>query len=135
VDKYSKEIRTKMMSSVKSKNTKLETKVSKELWREGYRFRKNVKSLFGKPDLAIKKYKIVVFIDSCFWHGCELHCRMPKSNEDYWVSKIDRNKKRDKEVTNYYQNRGWSIVRLWEHQLRNDFEGCMRLITKSLQKK
>ncbi|OGI25396.1 MAG: hypothetical protein A2287_09455 [Candidatus Melainabacteria bacterium RIFOXYA12_FULL_32_12] len=68
-----------MMRAVKSKHTRLEDIVVNELHKRGLRFRRNVKDLKGKPDIAIKKYKIVIFIDSCFWHGCKKHCRMPKS--------------------------------------------------------
>ena len=121
-DNVSKELRTKTMRAIRSKKTKLEEIVSKELWNRGIRFRKNVNSLYGKPDIAIKKHRVVIFIDSCFWHGCELHCRLPKSNKEYWVKKINRNKQRDKEVTNYYQNLDWTILRIWEHELKENFQ-------------
>ena len=121
-DNVSKELRTKTMRAIRSKKTKLEEIVSKELWNRGIRFRKNVNSLYGKPDIAIKKHRVVIFIDSCFWHGCELHCRLPKSNKEYWVNKINRNKQRDKEVTNYYQNLDWTILRIWEHELKENFQ-------------
>ncbi|WP_356948169.1 hypothetical protein [Fictibacillus fluitans] len=71
------------MRSIKSVS-KLEEIVSKELWRRGFRFRRNVKDLFGKPDFAIKKYKVVIFIDSCFWHNCPVHGHLPKTNVEYW---------------------------------------------------
>ncbi len=79
------------MQSISSSHTKLENEILKNLWKNGLRFRGNVKNLLGKADLAIKKYKLVVFIDSCFWHGCSLHCRMPASNKDYWKKKVERN--------------------------------------------
>lgn len=82
-DTFSKEQRRKNMQAIKSRS-KLEDKVTKELWNRGIRFRKNVKGLFGKPDIAIKKHKIVIFIDSCFWHACEKHGNKPKSNTEYW---------------------------------------------------
>ncbi|WP_053375553.1 very short patch repair endonuclease [Paenibacillus sp. FJAT-27812] len=119
-DNLSPEDRTKNMSAIRSSRTKIEDKVCSELWSRGYRFRRNVSGLFGKPDIAIKKYKLVIFIDSCYWHGCEIHGNMPKSNQEYWLKKLKRNKERDNEVTNYYQNRGWSIMRIWEHQLKRD---------------
>ncbi|WP_412728501.1 hypothetical protein [Geobacillus stearothermophilus] len=71
------------MKAIKSRS-QLEDTVSKALWREGYRFRKNDKTLLGKPDISIKKYKVAIFIDSCFWHGCPLHGNMPESNREYW---------------------------------------------------
>lgn len=92
VDTVSKERRREIMQSVRSQSS-LENLVSRELWRRGIRFRKNVRSLFGTPDIAIKKYKIVIFIDSCFWHACELHGRLPKSNQEFWKKNwIETNK-------------------------------------------
>ena len=83
------------MQSIKSENTRMEEAVCKALWHKGLRFRRNVKGLKGKPDIAIKKYKIAIFLDSCFWHGCEKHFIMPKSNVEYWCRKINRNLERD----------------------------------------
>ncbi|MGP8317844.1 very short patch repair endonuclease, partial [Bacillus subtilis] len=116
-DNVSKEKRSNTMKAVKSKNTKIEKVVSKEIWGRGIRFRKNVKNLEGKPDIAIKKYKIVIFIDSCFWHGCPLHGRIPKSNVEFWNNKIKRNIERDKSINQYYRRKGWNILRIWEHDL------------------
>ena len=133
VDSLTKEARSKNMQAIKSNNTNLELKLSKEIWNEGIRFRKNSKKLFGKPDISIKKYKIVIFIDSCFWHGCELHYRIPKSNEDFWYKKIHRNIERDKQVTDYYKIKGWYILRVWEHQIKDDFEGAKQMIISFIQ--
>ncbi|MEC1687612.1 very short patch repair endonuclease [Bacillus mojavensis] len=117
MDNVSKEKRSNTMKAVKSKNTKIEKVVSKEIWGRGIRFRKNVRNLKGKPDIAIKKYKIVIFIDSCFWHGCPLHGRIPKSNVEFWNNKIKRNIERDKSINHYYTRKGWNILRIWEHDL------------------
>lgn len=119
VDNMSKEDRTKTMKSIRSQS-ELENRVTRELWRRGYRFRKNVKSLFGKPDISIQKYKIVIFIDSCFWHVCPIHSNRPKNNQEYWEKKLLRNQQRDKEVNNYYLKNGWNIKRIWEHEIKND---------------
>ena len=127
-DTVSKKVRSRIMKSIRSNRTKLEEKVSSELWKRGYRFRRNVNNLFGTPDIAIKKYRVVIFIDSCFWHGCKDHCRMPKSNKEFWVEKIEKNKRRDKEVTDYYRQNGWFILRIWEHDLVNDFQGSINRI-------
>lgn len=83
VDKITPEQRRKIMQAIKSKS-KMEDLVAKELWKSNIRYRRNVKTLFGKPDIAIKKYKVVIFIGSCFWHHCPLHTRMPKSNIEFW---------------------------------------------------
>lgn len=112
------------MQAIKASGTKIETILCHALWHKGIRFRKNVKNLPGKPDIAIKKYKIVIFLDSCFWHKCPLHFKRPESNNSYWDKKIERNVFRDKEVNNYYNSNGWHILRIWEH--------CLK--TKELQK-
>jgi DNA mismatch endonuclease (patch repair protein) len=81
------------------------------------RYRKNATGYFGKPDVVLKKRKTVVFVDSCFWHGCPKHCRLPSTNKAYWREKIERNKRRDREVARHYKRTGWRCVRVWEHDL------------------
>ncbi|MFN0224067.1 very short patch repair endonuclease [Paenibacillus sp. KR2-11] len=135
VDNLSKEARSKNMRAIRSTGTKLEATVSKELWRRGIRFRKNVKGLMGKPDIAIKKYKLVVFVDSCFWHVCDIHFRMPKSNLDYWEAKIERNRKRDRAVNAYYQEIGWTVLRFWDHEVKDDINGVIDSISKVIEAK
>lgn len=103
------------MGKIKSKETKLEKDFRKILWREGVRYRKNSSGYFGKPDIVIASKKLVIFIDSCFWHGCEKHCRVPEANRDYWLEKIKRNKERDGLVTRFYRKNLWKIMRIWEH--------------------
>ncbi|WP_213531055.1 very short patch repair endonuclease [Paenibacillus sp. J45TS6] len=120
MDNLNPETRRKNMKAIRSTHTKLEDKVCNELWKRGYRFRRNVRSLYGNPDIAIKKYKIVIFIDSCFWHGCSVHGNTPKSNQEYWIMKLNRNVERDRMVTDYYIKKGWAILRIWEHQLKKD---------------
>ena len=80
-DTVSKRKRSEIMSKVKSKDTKIEVEVRKAIWKAGIRYRKNPKGYFGKPDLVLKKRKIVIFIDSCFWHGCKKHCRLPSTRK------------------------------------------------------
>lgn len=127
-DNLSPEIRRKAMQAIQSKGTGLENKISKALWHMGLRFRRNAADLRGKPDISIKKRKVVVFIDSCFWHGCELHYRIPGTNQEYWINKINRNKQRDLETTQYYQDIGWSILRVWEHEIKKDPQGVVKQI-------
>jgi len=128
-DKFSRAIRRKTMQAVRSRDTELEKIVLKSLYHQGIRYRKNVRDLPGKPDIAIKKSKIVIFIDSCFWHGCEIHFRLPETNREYWQLKIERNKVRDLKTTAYYLTNGWHLQRIWEHELKQDFQGVMRKIT------
>ena len=123
MDTVSREKRSEMMSRVKNRDSKIEILFRKELWKQGFRYRKNSGKHFGKPDIVLPKYKTVVFIDSCFWHGCKKHCRLPSTRQKFWTEKIERNKKRDKEVNRYYKKMDWKIVRVWEHDLKKkDFK-------------
>lgn len=124
----SKADRTKTMKAIRSQS-KLENRLTKELWRKGFRFRKNEKTLFGKPDISIKKYKIAIFIDSCFWHVCPIHSTEPKSNQEYWKKKLLRNQLRDIEVNNYYIENGWNLKRVWEHDIKQDLDATVKDIT------
>ncbi|OOC58737.1 very short patch repair endonuclease [Paenibacillus ihbetae] len=133
-DIVSKKTRSKMMSSVRS-SSKLEDRICSDLWNAGFRFRRNVKKLFGKPDIAIQKYKIVIFIDSCFWHYCDIHGQIPQQNSDFWTSKLSRNKERDHEVTQYYKERGWNILRIWEHDLKQNYSSTFQYIQKFICEK
>jgi DNA mismatch endonuclease (patch repair protein) len=128
-DKFSKEIRRKTMQAVRSRNTKLENAVMRILFHRGIRYRRNVRDLPGKPDIAIKRSKIVIFIDSCFWHGCKTHFRLPETNREYWRLKIERNRARDLKTTEYYLANGWHLKRIWEHELKKDFEKTMEKVT------
>ncbi|WP_419392711.1 very short patch repair endonuclease [Cytobacillus praedii] len=127
-EKITKEQRSRNMRAIKSQS-KLENKVSKALWNKGFRFRKNAK-MFGRPDISIKKYKIVIFIDSCFWHSCPIHGNMPKSNQEYWTKKLARNKSRDEEVSRFYFEYGWKVLRFWEHEFKQDFEAAVDSIAE-----
>ena len=113
---------------IRSEDSKIETLFRKELWRNSFRYRKNSGKYFGKPDIILKKHKAVIFIDSCFWHGCEQHCRVPTAHKTYWAQKITRNITRDKEVSKHYKNRGWKIFRVWEHNLKNNPRKIVKII-------
>jgi DNA mismatch endonuclease, patch repair protein len=126
------EQRSKIMSSIRAVS-KLESLVTHELWKKGYRFRRNVRGMIGTPDIAIKKYKVVIFIDSCFWHFCPIHGRLPKSNIDFWKKKLERNQERDKEYTQYYLQRRWHIMRIWEHEIRKDFDNTIDKIATFIE--
>ena len=120
------------MQNIRSTNTKMEILVRSELHKLGYRFRKNVKSLIGKPDIVFPKYKVVVFLDSCFWHMCPYHFNIPKTNKEYWLPKLQRNKTRAKEVNIKLKKDGWTVVRIWEHAVNNDRELIIHKIIMSL---
>ncbi|MBE7703871.1 MAG: very short patch repair endonuclease [Cyanobacteria bacterium SIG28] len=133
MDKHTKEQRHKNMQAVKAQGTNLENLVVNFLWQKGYRFRKNVKDLEGKPDIAIKKYKLVIFIDSCFWHKCPLHYKAPATNFEFWENKISKNQQRDDYVTNYYLAKKWNILRIWEHELKEDFDITLQKVINFIE--
>jgi len=118
MDIFSKKKRSEIMSKVKNKDSKIEVEFRKKLWKAGFRYRKNSAKYFGKPDIVLPKYKTVIFIDSCFWHGCKKHGTIPDTRKDFWSAKIERNKTRDKEVSRYYKKEKWKIFRIWEHDLK-----------------
>ena len=118
-DTLTQEQRRRCMSHIRSKNTKPEILVRHELFRRGYRYRINVSKLPGKPDIVLPKYKTVIFINGCFWlghEGCK-HFVQPKSNVEYWKSKILRNQQRDKETILKLQQLGWKVVIIWECEI------------------
>ncbi len=122
MDNHTKEVRSYNMSRIKSINSKPEELVRKYLFSQGLRYRKNVKRLPGKPDIVLSKYKTIVFVNGCFWHGHK-GCRyfvMPKSNTEYWNKKIDNNVKRDELVYQQLLELGWNILVVWECELKRD---------------
>ena len=116
-DKFTKEQRSEIMSRVHSADTTPEIKVRKLLHSMGYRFRLHRADLPGKPDIVLPKYKAVVFVNGCFWHGCPTcrHAKIrPASNADYWNRKLDRNMARDRENYAALESMGWRVVVVWE---------------------
>lgn len=134
-DDLTPEQRRKNMQAIRSKDTTIELRLRKALWKHGIRYRKNYKKLIGKPDIAITKYKIVVFCDSDFWHGYDWENRNQriKSNRDYWVPKIERNMERDREVTDTLQDEGWLVLRFWEWQIRKHLDECVETVLQSIE--
>ena len=127
MDDLTPEQRKKNMQAIRSKDTTIELALRKALWQKGIRYRKNYKGLIGKPDIVITKYRIVVFCDSDFWHGYDWENRKSriKSNQEYWIPKIERNMKRDKEVTAVLIEQGWIVLRFWEHSIKKNLESCL----------
>lgn len=125
------------MKQVKNKDTQIEMILRRELWHRGLRYRKNVKSIFGKPDIAFIAKKIAVFCDSEFWHGYDWETRKNdiKSNREFWIPKIERNIQRDKEVTNILQSEGWTVIRLWGNEIKKNLEYCVDIIEKAVKEK
>ena len=120
------------MKQVKSKGSEIEVLLQKELWRRGLRYRKNVKSIEGKPDIAFIGKKIAVFCDSEFWHGYDWENRKNdfKSNTEFWISKIERTMQRDKEVTQKLQSEGWIVLRFWGKEIKKNLAECADLVER-----
>jgi DNA mismatch endonuclease, patch repair protein len=120
MDRVDKATRSQVMSTVRSRNTRLEEKLVAILLDAGLKgFTRYADGLPGTPDVAFMDEKVVVFLDSCFWHGCPKHLRRPSSNTEYWQSKIDRNIRRDRRQRAALRRLGWSAIRVWEHDLPN----------------
>lgn len=125
------------MAANKSQNTKPEMIARKYLWSLGFRYRINDKRLPGKPDIVLTRYKTVIFIHGCFWHGHEdcIYFRMPKTNVDFWTNKIERNRKRDIETREKLRQMGWRTMIIWECQLKKEIrQKTLEEMTNLLQK-
>lgn len=122
MDVHDKKTRSYNMSQIKGKNTKPEELVRKYLFSQGFRYRKNDKRLPGSPDIVLPKYKTVIFVNGCFWHGHE-GCKYfvwPKSNQVFWKNKIETNIARDKKQTKALEELGWKVVVVWECELKKE---------------
>lgn len=126
-DNRSPEVRSWNMSQVKSQDTSIEIKVRSYLFRKGFRFRKNVKNLPGKPDIVLPKYRTIIFIHGCFWHrhaGCK-DATTPKTRTEFWQQKFDRNVANDRLHIEQLDKMGWHVIVLWECQINKDIETTM----------
>ncbi len=132
MDNLTKKQRSNNMKCIKSKDTEIEVKLRRELWKRGYRYRKNDRSLPGTPDITMPQYMIAIFCDGEFFHGKnwdDLRMRLLNSNNaDYWISKISHNIERDNQVNRMLLNRGWTVIRFWGNEIKSDTEGCIRII-------
>lgn len=120
-DVHSPEERSYNMSMIHGTNTKPEEKVRKYLFSQGFRYRKNDKRFLGKPDIVLPKYKTVVFVNGCFWH-CHSGCKyfvLPKTNIAFWKEKLSANKKRDEKNYNSLNTQGWTVLVIWECELKH----------------
>jgi DNA mismatch endonuclease (patch repair protein) len=130
VDRISKEKRSKIMSAIRSKNTRPEKILRKALWAEGLRYR----TYYGKEkiDIAFPSKKLAIFVDGCFWHGCPLHSHLPRSHEDYWHPKLKKNMERDEAKNKRLEIDEWRILRFWEHEM-NDLKKVLDKIHVELR--
>ena len=119
-DRITPEQRHYTMSRIRSENTKPEIIMRHALWRLGFRYQVNDKRLPGKPDIVLPKYRTVIFIHGCFWHGhrdCKFYT-VPKTNTEFWTAKVARNQERDQEVWRQLEAKGWAVIIVWECQLK-----------------
>ena len=125
------------MRSIKSKDTDIEIILRNELWKKGYRYRKNYKKLPGTPDIVILKYKVAIFCDGEFFHGKDwdmLKMRLMRGrNSDYWTSKILSNIEHDKEVDKELLFRGWTVIRFWGNEIKKNARGCVEVIEETIK--
>ena len=135
-DDLTKEQRRKNMQHIRSNDTKIEVLLRKALCNRGYRYRKNYRDLPGKPDIALTKYKIAIFCDGEFFHGKDwevLRPRLEKSNNsEYWISKISKNRKRDDEVNKKLLFMGWTVIRFWGRDIKNNTDECIKVIDEAV---
>lgn len=119
-DIFSQTKRSDIMSKISSKDTKPEILVRKFLFSKGFRYRINVKTLPGKPDIVLPKYKTIIFVNGCFWHGhnCKKG-KLPSSNTDFWKEKISNNKSRDAKNSDLLVKLGWKVIIIWQCEINN----------------
>lgn len=136
MDNLTKEQRHKNMKNIKSKDTKIEVILRKELWHRGYRYRKNYNELPGKPDIVLTKQKNVIFCDSEFFHGKDWEVLKPRlekgNNANYWLKKIERNITRDQEINQQLNFLGWTVVRFWGKEILNNTDECIKVIEETI---
>lgn len=136
MDKLTPEQRHRNMQANKNKGTSIEMLLGRAMWHSGLRHRKNVTSIYGKPDFVFRKYRLAVFCDGEFWHGRDwLHRKNDhKSNTAFWYQKIERNIERDKEVNQFLKNEGWTVLRFWESDIKKNLSECLDAIMKEIDK-
>jgi DNA mismatch endonuclease (patch repair protein) len=132
-------VTSRIMSSIKGKDTKPELLLRRRLWREGYRYRVNYKKLPGKPDIVFTKKKVAIFVDGDFWHGNNWRIRGLGSLEeelsgytDFWREKITRNIKRDEKVSKELREMGWIVLRVWESDVKKNLDDVLERIKAAL---
>ena len=130
-DNLTPEQRHYCMSRVKGKDTQPETRVRSELHKRGFRFRKHLRELPGRPDVVFTRAKLAIFVDGDFWHGYEFPTWEHKVS-DFWRTKISKNRRRDTQNHRRLQQMGWTVIRLWQHELEQDFEKSIEKIVSAL---
>jgi DNA mismatch endonuclease, patch repair protein len=133
-DKFSKAIRGKIMSKIRGKNTSLEVKVFDGLKKRGLKFKKHYKKIRGTPDIAFPDKKLAVFVDGDFWHGYRFPAWKHKVPKIYWQKKIETNRRRDKNTFAALRRSGWSVVRIWGHEIARDADAAFERVSNELKR-
>lgn len=126
--------KSEQMARVRSRNTSPELLLRKRLWHAGYRYRLH-KKLPGSPDISFPGARLAVFVDGCFWHACPAHYTAPVRNSEFWKAKIERNVARDRSADRQLAELGWSVVRVWEHEVACDLERIVTTVRRAIQKR
>lgn len=135
MDVLTPEQRKKNMQNIRGKDTKIEVKVRSELFKRGFRFRKNDGRYPGKPDIVLPKYKTVIFVNGCYWHrhpGCK-YATIPKTNIEFWNKKFQANIKNDAKNKAALEDAGWNVITLWECELQKDLAGAINRVEEMLK--
>ena len=135
MDVLTPEQRKKNMQNIRGKDTKIEVKVRSELFKRGFRFRKNDSRYPGKPDIVLPKYKTVIFVNGCYWHrhpGCK-YATIPKTNIEFWNKKFQANIKNDAKNKAALEAAGWNLITLWECELQKDLAGAINRVEEMLK--
>ena len=132
---YTTPKRSKIMSKIRGKNTKPELAFRKALYAKGYRYRIDYRKLIGRPDIVLKKYKTVIFIDGEYWHGYNWEERKQKikTNREFWIAKIERNMQRDREVNAELKRLDYKVFRFWESEIKKELDRCLNKVVSHLQ--
>lgn len=120
------------MAAIRSRDTKPEIMLRQALFREGIRYRVH-NSLTGKPDIVFPRKKLAIFVDGCFWHGCPRCYQEPENNREFWRNKVETNRRRDAQVNEALRNSGWTVIRLWEHDIKKNADGAAQEIMATLE--
>ena len=133
---YTTPKRSEIMGKIRGTNTKPELAFRTALWGAGYRYRIDYKKLIGKPDIALKKFKTVIFIDGEYWHGYNWEERKAKikTNRKFWIAKIERNKQRDREVNDELHRLGYKVFRFWDGEIKKELQRCLGEVVSHLEK-
>ncbi|QWV94222.1 very short patch repair endonuclease [Geomonas oryzisoli] len=135
MDRISKEARSRNMQAIRSRNTEIEMTLRRALWASGIRgYRLCTQRIAGTPDIVFTKQKVAIFVDGCFWHGCPICYRKPKTNSFFWEKKLAYNKARDLHNTTQLTEEGWVVIRFWEHDVRKQLNLCISTIITAIKK-